>query len=288
MPAWCPRRRRTAPPRRGDQGAGAPEPSRPGHRVRDPAASWRPRPWSAAAGCSSSTRPWTSARRRSTCANGWQDLGVVPDFAVGTDGELVGTRFMWKRLGPMSAAGAGGARFVQGVADLGAGGAGARRWLVTRPTGRRGRAGAAGRRRRGHARCRQRGRRLDRLPAAARDPLMRPLDGRFLRQGSRAVVELAVASGLSRVAAGRARRHRGHDLRHGPDPGRRDRARLPRHRAGAGWLGHHRWRGRTAGRTGCPAVRCHRQRPADGRRRARRPGPRRPVEGCRRCWPRST
>ena len=38
------------------------------------------------------------------------------------------------------------------------------------------------------------------LPATARDPLMRPLDGRFLRQGSRAVVELATASGLSRVA----------------------------------------------------------------------------------------
>jgi glycerate kinase len=40
------------------------------------------------------------------------------------------------------------------------------------------------------------------LPAAARDPLMRPVDGRFLRQGPRAVVELAVASGLSRVAPG--------------------------------------------------------------------------------------
>lgn len=38
------------------------------------------------------------------------------------------------------------------------------------------------------------------LPASARDPLMRPIDGRFLRQGSRAIVELAVASGLSRVA----------------------------------------------------------------------------------------
>ncbi len=38
------------------------------------------------------------------------------------------------------------------------------------------------------------------LPAAARDPLMRPMDARFLRQGERAVVELAVASGLSRVA----------------------------------------------------------------------------------------
>ncbi len=37
------------------------------------------------------------------------------------------------------------------------------------------------------------------LPAAARDPLMRPMDGRFLRQGIRAVVELATASGLSRV-----------------------------------------------------------------------------------------
>jgi GNAT superfamily N-acetyltransferase len=32
--------------------------------------------------------------------NGWLDLGVVPDFAVGTDGHLVGTRFMWKRLAP--------------------------------------------------------------------------------------------------------------------------------------------------------------------------------------------
>jgi glycerate kinase len=41
----------------------------------------------------------------------------------------------------------------------------------------------------------------DWLPAAARDPLMRPIDGRFLRQGNRAVVELAVASGLSRVSA---------------------------------------------------------------------------------------
>jgi glycerate kinase len=38
------------------------------------------------------------------------------------------------------------------------------------------------------------------LPAAARDPLMRPIDARFLRRGARAVVELAVASGLSRVA----------------------------------------------------------------------------------------
>lgn len=37
------------------------------------------------------------------------------------------------------------------------------------------------------------------LPAAARDPLMRPLDGRFLRQDDRAVVELATASGLSRL-----------------------------------------------------------------------------------------
>jgi len=38
------------------------------------------------------------------------------------------------------------------------------------------------------------------MPAAGRDPLMRPLDGRFLRQGARAIVELATASGLSRVA----------------------------------------------------------------------------------------
>jgi glycerate kinase len=40
------------------------------------------------------------------------------------------------------------------------------------------------------------------MPASARDPLMRPLDGRFLRQDEHAVVELAVASGLSRVAPG--------------------------------------------------------------------------------------
>ncbi len=39
------------------------------------------------------------------------------------------------------------------------------------------------------------------LPAAARDPLMRPIAARFLRQGPRAVVELATASGLSRVSA---------------------------------------------------------------------------------------
>jgi glycerate kinase len=40
----------------------------------------------------------------------------------------------------------------------------------------------------------------DWMPAAAKDPLMRTVGGRFLRQGDRAVVELAVASGLSRVA----------------------------------------------------------------------------------------
>jgi glycerate 2-kinase len=39
------------------------------------------------------------------------------------------------------------------------------------------------------------------LPASARDPLMRPLDARFLRRDDRAVVELAVASGLSRLTA---------------------------------------------------------------------------------------
>ena len=38
------------------------------------------------------------------------------------------------------------------------------------------------------------------LPASARDPLGEPLGGRFLRQGDRAVVELATASGLSRLA----------------------------------------------------------------------------------------
>lgn len=37
------------------------------------------------------------------------------------------------------------------------------------------------------------------LPAMSRDPLGEPLDGRFLRRGDLAVVELATASGLSRV-----------------------------------------------------------------------------------------
>jgi len=40
------------------------------------------------------------------------------------------------------------------------------------------------------------------LPVSARDPLMRPLAARFLRHGERGIVELADASGLSRVAAG--------------------------------------------------------------------------------------
>jgi glycerate 2-kinase len=39
------------------------------------------------------------------------------------------------------------------------------------------------------------------LPAASQDPLGRPITARFLRSGARAVVELADASGLSRVAA---------------------------------------------------------------------------------------
>jgi glycerate kinase len=38
------------------------------------------------------------------------------------------------------------------------------------------------------------------LPAASQDPLGRPIPARFLRSGERAVVELADASGLSRVA----------------------------------------------------------------------------------------
>jgi glycerate kinase len=40
------------------------------------------------------------------------------------------------------------------------------------------------------------------LPAATRDPIDRPIAGRFLRNGGRAVVELADASGLSRLAPG--------------------------------------------------------------------------------------
>lgn len=39
-----------------------------------------------------------------------------------------------------------------------------------------------------------------RLPVAARDPLMRPLSASFLRDRDRAVIELAAASGLSRLA----------------------------------------------------------------------------------------
>lgn len=42
-----------------------------------------------------------------------------------------------------------------------------------------------------------------RLPVMSQDPLGEPLDGRFLRQDDRAVVELATASGLSRVSAER-------------------------------------------------------------------------------------
>ena len=30
--------------------------------------------------------------------NGWQDVGVIPDYAVGADGRFVATRFMWKRI----------------------------------------------------------------------------------------------------------------------------------------------------------------------------------------------
>jgi hypothetical protein len=33
-------------------------------------------------------------------AGGWQVLGIVPDFAVSTDGELQPCVFMWKRLIP--------------------------------------------------------------------------------------------------------------------------------------------------------------------------------------------
>ncbi|MDQ3870937.1 MAG: glycerate kinase [Chloroflexota bacterium] len=40
------------------------------------------------------------------------------------------------------------------------------------------------------------------LPALARDPLGRPLSARFLRHGDRGLVELAEASGLSRLAPG--------------------------------------------------------------------------------------
>ncbi|MEA2621347.1 MAG: glycerate 2-kinase [Chloroflexota bacterium] len=40
----------------------------------------------------------------------------------------------------------------------------------------------------------------DALPAHAEDPIGRPIEGRFLRQGDRAVVELATASGISRLA----------------------------------------------------------------------------------------
>ena len=33
-------------------------------------------------------------------ASGWQELGIVPDFAVSTDGVLQPCIFMWKRLVP--------------------------------------------------------------------------------------------------------------------------------------------------------------------------------------------
>lgn len=41
----------------------------------------------------------------------------------------------------------------------------------------------------------------DRMPAAAKDPLMRTLGASFLRQGDHAVVEMAAASGLSQIPA---------------------------------------------------------------------------------------
>src|SRR5262245_20423543 len=41
----------------------------------------------------------------------------------------------------------------------------------------------------------------DWLPAHAEDPIGRLIEGRFLQEGSRAVIELATASGLSRLTA---------------------------------------------------------------------------------------
>ena len=47
------------------------------------------------------------------------------------------------------------------------------------------------------------------LPVHARDPLGRPMRATFLRRGDEGIVELASASGLSRVAAAAARAERG-------------------------------------------------------------------------------
>ncbi len=96
------------------------------------------------------------------------------------------------------------ARLVQGVADLGPGRPGARRRLVARPTRRHDPPLPARRRRRGHARGGRRGRRLDVAGGDRRRPA-RPADRGPLAPlaptADRAVIEMAEASGLSRLAA---------------------------------------------------------------------------------------
>ena len=111
------------------------------------------------------------------------------------------------------------ARFVQGLADVGRGRA---RHSPTAGDAARpdddDPALPAGRRWRGHARGDRRGRRLDVAGRPrVRDPLGRPIDARWLRSddGRRAVVEMAEASGLSRLTAGGTRSDR-RDARSGP------------------------------------------------------------------------
>ena len=93
------------------------------------------------------------------------------------------------------------------------------------------------------------------LPVHARDPLGRPMRATFLRRGDDGVVELAVASGLSRVAGRRARRAGRLDVRDGAGPGRGDRPRRAPHRAGAGRQRDDRWRRGPAVRARRPFLR---------------------------------
>ncbi len=127
------------------------------------------------------------------------------------------------------------------------------------------------------------------LPAAARDPLMRPLDARFLRQGAAGrggAGDRHPGCRASRRASGTAWLPRtfgtGQVLAAAIGLGCRDIV------LGPGRQRHHRRRRGPAGRPRRPAVRCRRQRPADGWWGAAATWRGSTSTGCRRCWGRST
>ena len=188
------------------------------------------------------------ARRRDQ--RRWPDKvpgrGATPTSAVA--GSLRGLRPGHGRPnGPLRA------RLVQGIADLGPGGAGACRRLAARPP-------------RGHDRCsapsptaaRARSRRSPR-PVAGTG--RRPTVQRSARSAdpgplapigrwARAVVEMAEASGLVAGRPGRARRDRGHVGRHGRGDQGGDRRRRDLDRARDRRQRDDRWRRRAALRLG--------------------------------------